>query len=51
MLENKIEGAIVSALRSHYGDDVLEIIAPVNLRETLKLKDGDKIFFIVFPTH
>jgi riboflavin kinase len=51
LLENKIEGAVISALRSHYGDDVLEIIAPVNLRETLKLKDGDKLSFIVFPTH
>ncbi len=50
LLENKIEGAVISALRSHYSDDVLEIIAPVNLRETLKLKDGDKISFIVFPT-
>jgi riboflavin kinase len=49
-LEDKIEGAVISALRSHYGEDVLEIIAPVNLRETLKLKDGDKISFIVFPT-
>jgi|YelNatPaOPRAMG01_1025707.scaffolds.fasta_scaffold191893_2 riboflavin kinase len=50
LLEDKIEGAVISALRSHYGEDVLEIIAPVNLRETLKLKDGDKISFIVFPT-
>jgi len=32
---------VVTALRSHYGEDVIEILAPVNLREKLKLKDGD----------
>ncbi|MEM2477681.1 MAG: DUF120 domain-containing protein, partial [Thermoproteota archaeon] len=26
-----------------YPKDILEIIAPVNLRETLGLKDGDEI--------
>jgi riboflavin kinase len=49
VLEGKIEGAIVSAMRSHYGDNILEVIAPVNLRKALKLKDGDKISFTVFP--
>jgi len=29
------------AERRHYGDDVLELISPVNLRETLGIKDGD----------
>jgi len=33
----------VTALRSHYGEDVIEILAPVNLREKLKLKDGDTV--------
>ncbi|MBS7655278.1 DUF120 domain-containing protein [Candidatus Bathyarchaeota archaeon] len=51
VLEGKIECAVISAMRTHYKDDVLEIIAPVNLREALKLKDGDKINFTVFPTH
>jgi len=50
VLEDKIEGAVISAMRSHYKDDVLEIISSVNLREALKLKDGDKISFTVFPT-
>jgi len=34
---------VVTALRSHYGEDVIEILAPVNLREKLKLKDGDTV--------
>ncbi len=29
------------AERRHYGDDVLELISPVNLRKVLGLKDGD----------
>ncbi|MEM1586070.1 MAG: DUF120 domain-containing protein [Candidatus Bathyarchaeia archaeon] len=37
------KGAVVLASRSHYGKDVLEVIAPVYLRDKLGLKDGDKV--------
>jgi len=40
---NKVKGALISALRSHYDNSVLELIAPVNLRKQLKLKDGQKV--------
>ena len=40
---NKIKGALISALRSHYGISVVEIIAPVCLRKHLNLKDGYKV--------
>lgn len=40
---NKIKGALISALRGHYDNSVLEIIAPVNLRRQLNLKDGQKV--------
>lgn len=43
MIDNKIRGALVSALRSHYDVSVLEIIAPVCLRKQLNLKDGNKV--------
>jgi riboflavin kinase len=43
MIENKIKGALISALRSHYDVSVLEIIAPVCLRKHLSLKDGNKV--------
>lgn len=49
VLEGGIEGAVVVAMRGHYGDDVLEVIAPVNLRKALNLKDGDKVLIKVFP--
>jgi riboflavin kinase len=39
----KVEGAAILPDRSHYPDDVLEVIAPKNLRKTLGLKDGDEI--------
>ena len=43
VIGNKVKGAIISALRSHYDTSVLELIAPVNLRKQLKLKDGQKL--------
>jgi riboflavin kinase, archaea type len=43
VIKNEVKGALVTALRSHYDASVLEIIAPVCLRKTLSLKDGNKI--------
>jgi len=43
IIDNKVKGALLSAMRSHYDSSVLEIIAPVNLRKQLKLKDGQKL--------
>lgn len=43
IVENKIKGALISALRSHYDASVLEIIAAAPLRKYLKLKDGQKV--------
>lgn len=38
-----ISAAVLLIERTHYGRDVLEVIAPVNLRQALNLKDGDKV--------
>lgn len=43
MVNEEVEAYVVVALRSHYGADVLEILAPVNLRERLNLRDGDAV--------
>lgn len=43
IIGNKVKGALISALRSHYDASVLEVIAPVCLRKNLKLKDGHKV--------
>ena len=42
-IENRVKGALILALRSHYDTSVIEIIAPVFLRKHLKLKDGHKV--------
>lgn len=38
-----IKGAIVVPSRTIHPPRIAEIIAPVNLREALKLKDGDRV--------
>jgi len=43
VIENKVKGALITALRSHYDVSVLEIIAPVCLRKQLNLKDGSTV--------
>ncbi|MEM2995441.1 MAG: DUF120 domain-containing protein [Candidatus Bathyarchaeia archaeon] len=43
VIANKVKGALVLALRSHYDASVIEVIAPVCLRKHLKLKDGHKV--------
>jgi riboflavin kinase len=48
IIEGKEQGAVVLALRSHYGKDVIEIIAPEYLRGRLGLRDGDKVRVEVF---
>ncbi|UCE16484.1 MAG: DUF120 domain-containing protein [Candidatus Bathyarchaeota archaeon] len=43
IINNKVKGAILCAIRSHYNSSVLEVIAPTFLRSRLKLKDGNKV--------
>lgn len=43
IINNKVKGAVVAALRSHYDSSVIELIAPYYLRGKLKLKDGHKV--------
>ncbi len=38
-----VKGALITALRSHYDASVLEIIAPICLRQALCLKDSNKV--------
>jgi CTP-dependent riboflavin kinase len=48
MIDNKVKGAVVFAMRTHYDTSVLEIVAPVFLRSKLKLKDGNKVKVEIF---
>jgi riboflavin kinase len=47
-INNKVRGALIFALRSHYDRSVVEVIAPVYLRKQLNLKDGHKVKVEVF---
>jgi riboflavin kinase, archaea type len=43
MVNEEVKSAIVLPIRAHYGEDVVELIAPVSLRQQFKLNDGDKV--------
>ncbi|NHW45126.1 MAG: DUF120 domain-containing protein [Candidatus Verstraetearchaeota archaeon] len=45
-----IDAAVLLIERTHYGRDTLEVIAPVNLRQALNLKDGDRVSVEVYLT-
>lgn len=42
-VNDRIEGAVLIADRTHYDDSVLEVISPVYIRRVLGLKDGDEV--------
>ncbi len=43
LINGKIKAAILQPDRTHHGQDVLELIAPANLRKTLKLENGTQL--------
>jgi riboflavin kinase len=43
IIESKIKGALITALRTHYDTSILEIIAPVCLRKKLNLRNDQKV--------
>jgi len=48
IMEN-VEGAIIIPQVPSYPEDVLEVIAPLSLREKLRLRDGDEVRLTVYP--
>jgi riboflavin kinase, archaea type len=43
LVNSKLQSAVLVIERTSYDDSVLEVIAPVNIRQTLHLKDGDRV--------
>ncbi len=39
----KLDGAIIQPIRTHHGKDVVELVAPVSVKQKLKKKDGDRL--------
>jgi len=50
-INDEIEGAIVIAQRTHHHDDILEIVAPVDIRDALNLDEESKVSLKVIPLH
>ncbi len=50
-LNDQIDAAVIIAQRTHHSSDILEIIAPVNLRDELGLDDGADVTLTVIPLH
>ena len=50
-VNRKIEGAVVIAQRTHHSEEILEIVAPVNIRDALDIVDNDKVTLTVIPLH
>ena len=42
-IQNQFDGAIVLPHKTEHEKNVIELIAPVNLREELLVKDGDEV--------
>jgi riboflavin kinase len=50
-VNDELEGAVVIAQRTHHSEDILEVVAPVDIRQTLKLTDDDNIKLTLVPLH
>lgn len=50
-VNNEIEAAVVMAQRTHHSEDILEIVAPVDIRGALKIDDDAKVTLTVIPLH
>lgn len=50
-VNDEIEATVVIAQRTHHSEDILEIIAPVNIRKVLKLQTDDQVTLSVIPLH
>jgi riboflavin kinase len=48
LVNGRFSGAVLVIDRTHYDDSVMEIISPVNFRQELGLKDGDRVDVVVF---
>jgi riboflavin kinase len=50
-INDNIEAAIVMAQRTHHSEDILEVIAPFNIRRALNINDDDSVTLTVIPLH
>ncbi|MFQ5941781.1 MAG: DUF120 domain-containing protein [Nitrososphaerales archaeon] len=46
-INNKVEGALLVLERTHHDDSVIEVIAPLKIKDSAKIRDGDKVTITV----
>jgi len=49
-IADKIDGALIMPVRTHYSGDVVELISSEQLRKTLHAKDGDMVKVMAFTS-
>jgi len=49
-IADKVQGALIFPVRTHYAGDVVELISPQYLRKILHLKDGDTVKIRAFTS-
>jgi riboflavin kinase len=49
LINERVSGALLLIHRTHYGQDVLEIVSKEPLRKVLALKDGDLVQLKILP--
>jgi len=42
-INEEVDGAVIIPTRTHHNSKIMEVVAPINLREKFKLKDGMKV--------
>jgi riboflavin kinase len=48
LVNDQVQGAVITIVRTHHDDTILEVIAPVHLRSTLRLDEGSKVKLVVY---
>ncbi|MEE8132563.1 MAG: DUF120 domain-containing protein [Nitrososphaerales archaeon] len=42
-INNKVDGALLILERTHHDDSVIEVIAPIKIKDSVNINDGDKV--------
>ncbi|HLE35038.1 MAG TPA: DUF120 domain-containing protein [Nitrososphaerales archaeon] len=43
IINDKVNGALLIIERTHHGDAVIEVIAPMKIKDVVRIRDGDKV--------
>ncbi|MGI0037711.1 MAG: DUF120 domain-containing protein, partial [Nitrososphaera sp.] len=43
IINDKVNGALLIIERTHHGEAVIEVIAPMKIKDVVRIRDGDKV--------